>query len=748
MHRKKLFPPTLALAAAVPLACLTGATAVVMVRASEPIFATGSNVPATTVAIAALTPEQDSGYFSSGVLGLPPALPSEGDGGVAGMPACGDQTLTQSATPGVIESGASVACLFGSANREYSLARSFTVDAQGLTVGCVTFGVEFNVGPAWPVKVRLRTGGPITGPYAGLTLLAETTVQVPADSGSAFYVAEFPNGVTFAAASNLIVEIYSASRVVAEGGDGGRVIFGCNSNGQTAPTYAYGPLCGVPNFVDTASIGAADSHLALTVHSAVSSCGSGGSCFEPHATPGCSDSACCETICAFDPFCCEVAWDAACADLAGRFCDPFPICPNLVFGVPEPEPCGSSVNGGCPNDPMGEVECGIPICGTFWWDDSLRDVDTYAFTLTTCTCVTWTIDADATVPVMYGLVRVLSGTGGCQAIFIDPHSFTAQHTECLPPGNYAVVVAPSFAGPTIDCGTVESQYVATLSCEPCALPTECCPNAQLVLQLRSGQSNGRSGAPGDPDDDVKAFALGAVTDCDTTSFISPFTSMTILSGYFSSACGSPPATIIAPFFPGALPVLSCDEDARWINSHANVAGQGSPGKSVLYCHPFTVNTAQLPGETCVHICYSVDDLLGDPSWTPDVEGVYVRNAFGVITPLPFLVGGGFGVELKNQVVGGLGVSKGLNHLMIYQHNTIGGCAASGIIYRVQIEICNEFPQPPGDVNGDGLVDGSDLAIVLGGWNPSSSCIGCAADISGDGFVDGQDLAIVLGGWSP
>lgn len=50
---------------------------------------------------------------------------------------------------------------------------------------------------------------------------------------------------------------------------------------------------------------------------------------------------------------------------------------------------------------------------------------------------------------------------------------------------------------------------------------------------------------------------------------------------------------------------------------------------------------------------------------------------------------------------------------------------------------------PGDLNGDGHVDGNDLAIMLGAWG---ACPGCAADINDDGVVDGNDLAIVLGSW--
>jgi hypothetical protein len=51
----------------------------------------------------------------------------------------------------------------------------------------------------------------------------------------------------------------------------------------------------------------------------------------------------------------------------------------------------------------------------------------------------------------------------------------------------------------------------------------------------------------------------------------------------------------------------------------------------------------------------------------------------------------------------------------------------------------------GDINNDGMVDGTDLAIVLGSWG---KCVGCASDINGDDIVDGADLAIVLGNWGP
>jgi formylglycine-generating enzyme required for sulfatase activity len=48
-----------------------------------------------------------------------------------------------------------------------------------------------------------------------------------------------------------------------------------------------------------------------------------------------------------------------------------------------------------------------------------------------------------------------------------------------------------------------------------------------------------------------------------------------------------------------------------------------------------------------------------------------------------------------------------------------------------------------DVDGDGIVNGNDLASVLGGWG---SCSGCAGDVNGNGLINGEDLAVVLTRW--
>jgi hypothetical protein len=53
------------------------------------------------------------------------------------------------------------------------------------------------------------------------------------------------------------------------------------------------------------------------------------------------------------------------------------------------------------------------------------------------------------------------------------------------------------------------------------------------------------------------------------------------------------------------------------------------------------------------------------------------------------------------------------------------------------------PPVPGDVNGDGFVNVTDLLAIMDVWGP---CEGCPADLNGDGVVDVTDLLEVVGNW--
>ncbi len=56
---------------------------------------------------------------------------------------------------------------------------------------------------------------------------------------------------------------------------------------------------------------------------------------------------------------------------------------------------------------------------------------------------------------------------------------------------------------------------------------------------------------------------------------------------------------------------------------------------------------------------------------------------------------------------------------------------------------NIAPILVGDINGDGMVNGADLGLLLSAWGSSDP----AADLSGDGLVNGADLGLLLGNWT-
>ena len=63
----------------------------------------------------------------------------------------------------------------------------------------------------------------------------------------------------------------------------------------------------------------------------------------------------------------------------------------------------------------------------------------------------------------------------------------------------------------------------------------------------------------------------------------------------------------------------------------------------------------------------------------------------------------------------------------------------------RVEIGADEFTPPGDLDGDGVVNAVDLAILLGNWGPVPPNEP-AADLNGDGMVNAADLAILLGNW--
>lgn len=177
-----------------------------------------------------------------------------------------------------------------------------------------------------------------------------------------------------------------------------------------------------------------------------------GNCGTPHAGPGCTDPGCQAAVCAVDPFCCAVEWDAICAIEAQQI-------------------CGVTTQAGTP------ISCGQTVCGSGAWDPSigLRDTDWYEFTITEPSSILWTVETE-----FQGLIGIIDGGAGAldcgSAAFVafgftEPCTPLTVTTNPLLPGSYWGFVAPLFGDP-VACSR---EYTATLECDPLCDPPGCQP---------------------------------------------------------------------------------------------------------------------------------------------------------------------------------------------------------------------------------------------------------------------------------
>jgi len=73
-----------------------------------------------------------------------------------------------------------------------------------------------------------------------------------------------------------------------------------------------------------------------------------------------------------------------------------------------------------------------------------------------------------------------------------------------------------------------------------------------------------------------------------------------------------------------------------------------------------------------------------------------------------------------------------------------GSVATQDLSNLPIDGCvAEAPSTPGDTNGDGVVNGKDLGLLLAVFGTAEP----AADFDGNGLVDGGDLGVLLANWT-
>jgi V8-like Glu-specific endopeptidase len=94
-------------------------------------------------------------------------------------------------------------------------------------------------------------------------------------------------------------------------------------------------------------------------------CPGAGNCCVANGSPGCDNAACCEMICAADPFCCNTNWDSLCASAANAQC---PVC--FECGHPASgDCCESNDTPYCNHEACCELVCADDsFCCNVEWD--------------------------------------------------------------------------------------------------------------------------------------------------------------------------------------------------------------------------------------------------------------------------------------------------------------------------------------------------------------------------------------------
>jgi len=441
-------------------------------------------------------------------------------------------------------------------------------------------------------------------------------------------------------------------------------------------------------------------------------CGAAGNCYDAHATGGCSNEECCFTICAQDAYCCNTQWDGICVNDAIALCT---TCGEASAGS-----CFSTGNASCD-----DLTCCADVC----------EVDSYCCNNQwdgLCVSRAW----DMCVPENDTCTNALTLSTGVPFFFstVNATSSGPDHDDCQYFGNDSINndiwlewTATCNGWMTVStCGTVD--FDSKIAIYGPGILGSLCPGPTLF----SAQLLGCADDTDDCDGNSTELSVAVYSG----------TKYRIRLGGYNTADGE--GTILVTC---GIPNDTCSTAMEIFDGLTNFStvGAASEGLNVINCDgagSSTINRdiwfvykATCSGALTVSTC-------NDADYDTKIA-VYGAN---FITGSTCPSAGPFGGYLAGCNDDSPSCSDSTSHLEV--------SVTAGKTYRIRVGGYSNFSGHgtllvqcslpcPGNLNGDGAVDGADLGDLLTQWGGDGS-----ADFDNNNIVDGADLGFLLSNWGP
>jgi len=514
-----------------------------------------------------------------------------------------------------------------------------------------------------------------------------------------------------------------------------------------------------------------------------------GSCFVAGTVPGCLETPCCEAVCAVDPACCEVLWDASCATSAGSICGAQgAVLAQWTFESSQPTSAGphAAEEGVYGGNALGIHASPETVFTTPVGNGSARSFnsnnwnvgDSYQFTTSTL----------GFEEIQFGWSQTRSSTGPAEFIvewsadgttFETIFSYTVAQigwssVNFNPDSVFLPVSLPSSAN---DLPTVWVRLTTTAPAGA-ATGTNRVDDVYFTGIGEGGKKPDPCGQPGAPDCSTEHAGVGCndVECCQAVCAQDP-SCCTIA---WDASCVATAATLCEDEKEPELDTLALwtFEDSQPTTAGPHGAEDGVYGGDALGFHanPATVWSTPVGNGSPRSFSsnnWSQGDYYQFSTSTIDYEEIrfgwsQTRSGTG---PADFIVewsadgvnfdtiftytiaaiswsgtnfneGSVFGPVLLPEA------ARDLPQVWVRLTNAVRTSPAGGTnrvddIFFAGVLIDDQKKTPcPADLNGDGVVDGADLGALLNAWGTNDP----AADLSGDGVVDGADLGILLNAW--